>query len=154
MSQIKSHGSRPTRILRCPYYWKCSVFLLLLCILPKSEVAWLNSKEANPSRGCLAGGFFFDIIDGPHCSCLGEYEKKKWITPCCRVHTNPRCFANYVKVSESRKQFMLPKNEQKSPTLLWYLRSNCFCSFFGKIEETINWFRDLLTFISICFCLR
>ena len=42
---------------------------------------------------------------------------------------------------------ILPKNERKNSTLLlWYLRPNCFRSFFGRIEETINRFRDLLTF--------
>ena len=43
---------------------------------------------------------------------------------------------------------ILPKkNERKNSTLLlWYLRSNCFHSFFGRIEETINCFWDLLTF--------
>ena len=41
-----------------------------------------------------------------------------------------------------------PKNRTKkiNLTLLWYFRSNFFCSFFGRIEDTINSFRDLLTF--------
>ena len=56
-----------------------------------------------------------------------------------------------IKVSKSRKRFMvssiLPNNKQKNSTLLlWYLRLNCFRSFFGRIEETINCFWDLLTF--------
>ena len=56
-----------------------------------------------------------------------------------------------VKVSKSQKGIMvssiLPKNKWKvSALVLWYLRSNCFCSFFGRIEDTINCFRDLLTF--------
>ena len=64
-----------------------------------------------------------------------------------------------LKVSKSRKQFkvssILPKNEQKQ----FYLRYHSskvqfFCSFCGRIEETIDCFRDLLTFSGIkqnCF---
>ena len=64
-------------------------------------------------------------------------------------------FSNFIflKVSKSRKQFLeflsLPKNERK--TKKKYPKSSrdnffCFRSFFGRIEETINCFRDLLTF--------
>ena len=42
---------------------------------------------------------------------------------------------------------ILQKNERKKIALvIWYLRSNCICLFFGRIEDTINCFRDLLTF--------
>ena len=41
---------------------------------------------------------------------------------------------------------ILPKNEQKKSTLLlWYLKSNCFRSLFGRIEDTKNTFQNLLT---------
>jgi hypothetical protein len=53
-----------------------------------------------------------------------------------------------LKVSKSRKQFMvtsiLPKNERKS--LSWASSLLSFVCFFGRIEETISCFRDLLTF--------
>ena len=43
-----------------------------------------------------------------------------------------------IKISWFRKGFFnYPKNERKNSTLLlWYLKSNCFCSFFGRIEDT------------------
>ena len=61
---------------------------------------------------------------------------------------------------------ILPKTEWKNSTLLlWYLKSNCFRSFFGRIEDTQKTFRNKLTFrihwpvilgetniIEICFC--
>ena len=63
--------------------------------------------------------------------------------------SNPICA--YLKVSKSRKQFMvfsiLPKNERNS--LSWasfLLRIVIFAHFFWRIQETINCFRDLLTF--------
>ena len=38
---------------------------------------------------------------------------------------------------------ILPKNEQTNSTLLlWYLKSNCFRSFFGRIEVTKKTFRN------------
>ena len=40
----------------------------------------------------------------------------------------------------------LQKGTKNSILLLWYLKSNCFRLFFGRIEETINWFRELLIF--------
>ena len=39
---------------------------------------------------------------------------------------------------------ILPKNERKQFDLS--SKVECFRSFFGRIEETINCFRDLLTF--------
>ena len=37
--------------------------------------------------------------------------------------------------------FNSPKIKRKKSTLLlWYLKSNCFLSFFGKIEDTKNTF--------------
>ena len=64
-----------------------------------------------------------------------------------------------IKVRKSQKQFMvssiLPKNKQKYEkkfdlTVLWYLRLNFICSFFGRNDGTIIWFWDLLTF-SNCY---
>ena len=38
--------------------------------------------------------------------------------------------------------FNSPKKRTKNSTLLlWYLKSNCFCSFFGRIEDTKRTFR-------------
>ena len=55
--------------------------------------------------------------------------------------------SNGLKVSKSQKQFMvssiLPKNEHWDNFMNWKLSQ---CSFFGRIEDTINCFRDLLTF--------
>jgi hypothetical protein len=47
----------------------------------------------------------------------------------------------WLKVNELRNvslvSSILPKKEQKKSSLiLWYLKSNCFCSFFGRIEDT------------------
>ena len=43
-----------------------------------------------------------------------------------------------------------PKNKRKNLTLLilWYLKSNCFRSFFGRIKDTPMTFRNSLTFNS------
>ena len=46
-------------------------------------------------------------------------------------------FLIVLKIRQSRNDFFkltfLPKNEQTNSTLLiWYLRSTCFCSFFGR----------------------
>ena len=35
--------------------------------------------------------------------------------------------------------------------LLWYFKSNCFPSFFGRIEDTKKTFRNLLTFKNVFF---
>ena len=44
---------------------------------------------------------------------------------------------------------ILPNNERQNSTLLlWYVKSNCFCSFFGTIEDTEKTFRIQLTFSS------
>ena len=56
-----------------------------------------------------------------------------------------------LKVSKSRKQFMVSTILQKTKenNLTWGLivvKLIFFCSFFGRIEVTINCFRDLLTF--------
>ena len=61
-----------------------------------------------------------------------------------------------LKVSKTRKQivkpWILPKNEQMNSTLLlWYLRSTCFCSFFGRNQrhqKNISKLNDL--YQSIC----
>ena len=38
---------------------------------------------------------------------------------------------------------IVPKNERKNSTLLlWYLKSNCFRSFLGRIEDTKKTFRN------------
>ena len=63
------------------------------------------------------------------------------------LRNKKKCIKSKLKVSKSRKRVMvssiLPKNERKKWTLLLqYLRSNCFRSFFGRIEETINCFWD------------
>ena len=52
----------------------------------------------------------------------------------CQWHKNPK-----VKVSKSQKRFMIysilsRKDQKNSAVLLWYLRLNCFCSFFWE-----NW---------------
>ena len=53
----------------------------------------------------------------------------------------------WVKVSKSRKQFMVssivPKNERWDNFMYWKLSQR---SFFGRIEDTIICFRDCLTF--------
>ena len=41
---------------------------------------------------------------------------------------------------------MKEKMKKLDLTVLWHLRSNFFCSFFGRIKDTINCFQDLLTF--------
>jgi hypothetical protein len=66
-----------------------------------------------------------------------------------------------LKVRKSRKQFMvssiLPKNERKNDKIqpITYLILSTvvdfFCSFFGRNEDTIICFRDLLTFIHKAF---
>ena len=72
-----------------------------------------------------------------------------------------RFFFLKIKVSKSRKQFMtssiLPKNERNSLSLASSIsnQDSKFCALFGKIEETIIYFRELLTFLyrkvfSIC----
>ena len=70
--------------------------------------------------------------------------------------TSVKRWIKYVtlQVSQSQKQIMvssiLPKNEQKS--LFWVfpkekmLRIVIFCSFWGRMEDTINCFWDFLTF--------
>ena len=54
-----------------------------------------------------------------------------------------------LKVRQSRQQIMvcsnLPKNERNALKICTIL--SAFRSFFGRIKETINCFRDLLTFI-------
>ena len=54
-----------------------------------------------------------------------------------------------LKVSKSRKQFIVssifPKNEQNSLSF-FFTQDSEFCSFFGRIEDTIIFFRDCLTF--------
>ena len=62
--------------------------------------------------------------------------------------------ASALKVSKSRKQFMvfsiLPKNEWKQFDLSYHSsKVKFFRSFFGRIEENISRFRDLLTFSKI-----
>ena len=61
------------------------------------------------------------------------------------THWNDKMYT--LKINKSRKQFMvssiLPKNNRNFLTLLlWYLRSNCFFSFFGRIEDTKKTFRN------------
>ena len=56
-----------------------------------------------------------------------------------------------LKVSKSRKQFMvasiLPKKRTKLTILsIFSTEDSELCSFFGRIEETIMYFRDYLTF--------
>ena len=42
---------------------------------------------------------------------------------------------------------MFPKNEQKNSTqLLWYIKSNCFRLFFGRIEDANKTFQNSKTF--------
>ena len=54
----------------------------------------------------------------------------------------------FLKVSLFRNVFFIifnppKKNELKNLTLqLWYLKSNCFPSFFGRIEDTKKTFRN------------
>ena len=38
------------------------------------------------------------------------------------------------------------KTNKKSTLLLWYFKSNCFCSFLGRFEDTKKTFRNELTF--------
>ena len=52
----------------------------------------------------------------------------------------------FIKVSEFQNVFLvssiLPKKRKNSTLLLWYLMSNCFRSFFGRIEDTKKTFRN------------
>ena len=55
-----------------------------------------------------------------------------------------------LKVSKSRMQFMVFLILKKTKTKLTILskedaQDSGICSFFGRIEETLNCFRDLLT---------
>ena len=43
-------------------------------------------------------------------------------------------------------QFSQKTYEKIRLTVLWYLKSNCFCSFFGRIKDTKRTFRNLQTF--------
>ena len=50
---------------------------------------------------------------------------------------------------------ILPNNQWKNSTLLlWYLKSNCVCSFFGRIEDTKKTLWNYLTFSRIPFWFR
>ena len=53
-----------------------------------------------------------------------------------------------IKVSQFRLQCS-QKMEKKSTLQLWNLKLNCFCSFFGRIEDTKKTFRNILTFSSV-----
>ena len=79
-------------------------------------------------------------------------KSHNWVIFFLEKHSSFSCrcaFTRYLseqlKVSKSRKQFMvsriLPKNEQTEQS-----QDSNFQSFFGRIQETINCFRDLLTF--------
>ena len=83
----------------------------------------------------------------------GVKIQENWWHHLCK-DPKPTLLAYIVKLSKSRKQFMessiLPKNEKKNDiTVLWYLRSKFFHSFFEIIEDTINCFRNLLTFTDV-----
>ena len=80
----------------------------------------------------------------------GEVE---WLTHMCRcsnVHS-VLCMVHSLKISKSRKQFMVSsiplRNKQKQFDLRYHnSKDDFFSSFFGRIQETINCFRDLLIF--------
>ena len=74
------------------------------------------------------------------------------LTKFCPLLTTYPLLKEYLKVTKSRKQIkassILPKNERN--TLRINKRNalrSVFCSFFGRINNVIIYFRDLQTFI-------
>ena len=80
-----------------------------------------------------------------HCQTFFEFQKDfikvqiDWNTDKIKVSE----FQNIIFTSS-----ILPKSDRKDLTLLLcYLKSNCFRTFFGRIEDTKKAFRNHLTFI-------
>ena len=149
----------------CELWWRDEVDLLLAlfsCKFPLESASVpcsFSGRAAEKLRLCLRTGT--NVIKHPLLIdiCLDLTHLLAWwpiknvfIISCKKNHSGNSSKLENCHFFVSKGQliskclfgiFSSPKNEQKnSPLLLWYLKSNCFRSFFGRIEDTKKTFRN------------
>ena len=140
------HSQLALKILNGIY---CCSGLLSLCV-PFKIAIFPKKRMLVITLAFTSNSYIFRYISTTKCFNwelshikLEFHYRKLWlysVVQCkyCKAFVKVSLFGNVFGISS-----ILPKNERKNSTLLqWHLKSNCFRSFFGIIEDIKKTFRN------------